>query len=71
MSVYLDNGYLDFGKILSYNVAFNFLVGGRGIGKTYGALKYVVDNNIPFVFMRRTQTQLDVLMKDEYQPFKN
>lgn len=70
MSVYLDNGYLDFEKILSYDVAFNFLVGGRGIGKTYGALKHVVDNDIPFVFMRRTQTQLDVLMKDEYQPFK-
>lgn len=70
MSVYLDNGYIDFGKILSYNVAYNFLVGGRGIGKTYGALKYMKEHNINFVFMRRTQTQLDVLMKDEYQPFK-
>ena len=70
MSIYLDNGYLDFGKALSYGVPYNFMVGGRGIGKTYGALKYMVEHDIKFVFMRRTQTQLDVIRKEEYQPFK-
>lgn len=70
MGIYLENGYLDFAKILSYKVPFNFIIGGRGTGKTYGALKYMIENNIRFIFMRRTQTQLDVIRKDEYQPFK-
>ena len=70
MSIYLDNGYLDFKKILSYKMPYNFIIGGRGTGKTYGALKYCVENNIPFIFMRRTQSQLDVIRKDDYQPFK-
>ena len=70
MGIYLDNGYLDFEKILSYKVPYNFMVGGRGIGKTYGALKYMVEHNIKFVFMRRTQTQLDVVRNEKYHPFK-
>ena len=70
MSIYLENGYIDFDKVLSYPVPFHFMVGGRGTGKTYGALKYMVEHDIKFVFMRRTQTQLDVIRKEEYQPFK-
>lgn len=70
MGIYLDNGYLDFEKILSYDVPFNFIVGGRGTGKTYGALKYAVENKIKFILMRRTQTQLDIVRKEDYQPFK-
>ena len=70
MGIYLDNGYLDFEKILSYKVPYNFMVGGRGIGKTYGALKYMVEHDIKFVFMRRTQTQLDVVRNEKYHPFK-
>lgn len=70
MGIYLDNGYLDYKKILSYKVPYNFMVGGRGIGKTYGALKYMVENDIKFVFMRRTQTQLDVVRNEKYHPFK-
>lgn len=70
MGIYLDNGYLDFEKILSYKVPFNFIIGGRGTGKTYGALKYMVEHQIKFIFMRRTQSQLDIIRKEEYQPFK-
>ena len=70
MGIYLDNGYLDFEKILSYKIPYNFMVGGRGIGKTYGALKYMVEHDIKFVFMRRTQTQLDVVRNEKYHPFK-
>lgn len=37
------------------------MVGARGIGKTYGMLKWALDNNVTFAYMRRTQTQLDLL----------
>lgn len=55
MSIYLDNGYVDIEKIVNYNLPFNFIVGGRGTGKTYGALKYAYEYNIRFMLMRRTQ----------------
>ena len=63
------NGYLDFKYIFSNEMTYKFIVGGRGTGKTFGALKYVIDNNIKFIFMRRTQTQVDMIKSDELNPF--
>lgn len=53
--------YYSFAKILSYNGTMNHCVGGRGIGKTYGAKKKVtrdaikntVFNETPVITMRR------------------
>ena len=70
MSIYLDNGYLDIEKILNYKVPFNFIVGGRGTGKTYGALKTAYLNEIRFILMRRTQAQCDLINKPEFNPYK-
>ena len=49
---------------------FIFCVGGRGTGKTYGALKYVLENDIKFLYMRRTQSQADLINRPEFTPFK-
>lgn len=68
--LYLNNGYLNVPYILHYNVPFIFVVGGRGTGKTYGALKYVLESETPFVYMRRTQSQADIISKPEFSPFK-
>lgn len=70
MNIYLDNGYVDIKRILDYQMPFNFIVGGRGTGKTYGALKYVYQNSIRFMLMRRTQAQCDLINKPEFNPFK-
>lgn len=69
MSIYLDNGYLNFDSIVNSDYPFTFIVGGRGTGKTYGAIKYVLDNHIKFMFMRRTQTQCDIISKQQFSPF--
>lgn len=54
--------YYDYTKILSYNAFFNFLVGSRGVGKTYGASKFVVKqaikNKSEFVYIRRYKSDL-------------
>lgn len=50
----------------SYNCLFNFIVGMRGVGKTYGSLKRLVklfisspeDHPYQFVYMRRTKEEL-------------
>ena len=70
MNIYLDNGYVNIEKILSYKMPFTFIVGGRATGKTYGSLKHVYENNIRFMLMRRTQAQCDLINKPEFNPFK-
>ena len=70
MGIYLDNGYIDIEKILSYDMPFNFVIGGRGTGKTYGALLSAYNDNRRFILMRRTQTQCDLINKPEFNPYK-
>lgn len=54
--------YFDYNKILSYNAMFNFLIGSRGIGKTYGISKFVINQylkkNEEFAYIRRYKTEL-------------
>lgn len=70
MNIYLNSGYCDIPSIIKSEMPFIFVVGGRGTGKTYGALKYILDNKIEFILLRRTQSQVDILSKPEYNPFK-
>lgn len=70
MRRFLDNGYCDIESILSVNVPFIFVIGGRGTGKTYGALKYALEHKINIMLMRRTQAQTDLINKPEFSPFK-
>ena len=70
MGIYLKSGYVDIERILHYGIPFNFIIGGRGTGKTYGALKYVYENDIRFMLMRRTQAQCDLINKPEFNPYK-
>ena len=68
--IYIPSGYLNIRGILSYKCTFNFIVGGRATGKTYGALSTVLDDNIKFMLMRRTQAQADLINKPDFSPFK-
>ena len=68
--LYLKNGYLNFDYIYSIDVPFIFVVGGRGIGKTYGILQKALNDNIFFLLMRRTQAQVDLINKPEFNPYK-
>lgn len=70
MNIYLDSGYLNIASIINLNTPFIFIISGRGLGKTYGALKYEVEEQRKFMFMRRTQSQLDIINKPELSPFK-
>ena len=67
--LYDQNGYLDYDFIISRGATYNFIVGGRGTGKTFGALKWVIDNKMKFIFLRRTQTQVDMIKNDDLNPF--
>ena len=71
MNIYLNSGYVDIDKILDQKMPFTFILGGRGTGKTYGAMQYVYNNKVRFMLMRRTQAQCDLINKPEFNPFKS
>ena len=54
--------YYDFGPVLSRNAAYNFIIGARGLGKTYGAKKRVIrdylKNGNQFIYLRRYKPEL-------------
>lgn len=54
--------YYKFDKLFSYQATYNYVVGGRGIGKTYGAKKRAIANAIKkhemFIYLRRYKTEL-------------
>lgn len=70
-NIYLSSGYFNVEYVLRFPVPFIFVVGGRGTGKTYGTLRYVLEKNIKFIYMRRTQAQADIINKPEFTPFKS
>lgn len=58
----MENIFYSYDKVLSYNAFLNILIGERGVGKTYGAKKYVINRflkkNKQFVYIRRYETDL-------------
>lgn len=68
--MYDDNGYLNMPAFIESNIPFVFIVGARGIGKTYGALQYYYDNKEKYMYMRRTERQLETVLDPELQPYK-
>ena len=70
MKIYDSNGYVNIRGILAEGYPFNFLVGGRGTGKTYTTLKVAREEGKKFMLMRRTQSQADLISKPEFSVFK-
>ena len=70
MKLYRKDGYLNIEGLLRQPFTFIFLIGGRGTGKTYGILKYIVENRKTMFMIRRTQAQADIVSKPEFNPFR-
>lgn len=50
--------------------AINIIIGGRGIGKTYSALYYMLEEGKPFIYLRNTDVQLKECVTSFGNPFK-
>lgn len=48
----------------------NFIIGGRGIGKTYGTMDYLLQKGQPFIYLRNKDTQLAECSTVFGNPFK-
>lgn len=67
----LPNGYINMPAIIEKGNTFIFIFGARGTGKTWGALEYCYRMRLKFIYMRRTQTQLNLISIDDTNPFKS
>lgn len=70
MKLYDKNGYVNIKEILQHPAIFIFIYGGRGTGKTYGTLQEMITGKHKFIYLRRLATQVDIVKKDDMQPFK-
>lgn len=69
--LYLENGYIDYEYLDAFELVFNILTGPRGTGKTYGALLLeFIKKHKKFIFLRRTQSEIDTLFTEDLSPFK-
>lgn len=74
MNIYTSEGWLDVPHIASIaernHINFIIIIGKRQVGKTYGVLKYMVDEDKRFIFMRRVKVELEMLEKNVNSPFE-
>lgn len=50
--------------------AVNIIIGGRGIGKTYSALRFMIEEKKPFIYLRNTDIQMQESATFFGNPFK-
>ena len=67
-----DKIYYNYQRVLSYNALMTFIIGERGVGKSYGAKEFVTDRFInkgkQFVYLRRYKTELKEAMIKKGHP---
>ena len=68
MKLYQSNGYANMPGIIESETPFILVIGGRGVGKTYNGVKFLLENNVPFLYLRRTSAQMELVSKDEFSP---
>lgn len=69
--IYTQNGWVNWEYIYNETKAFTMVVGARGTGKTFGLFKYIIQNGIRFLYVRRLKTQLDQCATLEGNPLKS
>lgn len=69
LSLYTLSGWIDADKIIDNPYPFVLAIGGRGIGKSYGVMSGLYERGIPYIYMRRTQSQLDAVTIPALNPY--
>lgn len=70
--LYLSDGWVNARLWFDDPAPFVIALGGRGIGKTFGALDVLTEDGAPkHIYMRRTQAQIDACKLSELNPYKS
>lgn len=70
MGLYLPSGFLDVSYLDQTGTPFNIIVGGRGIGKTYGLLRYYLERKESIFYLRRRDTEAKIAASKTSTPYK-
>ena len=62
--------WVDWPRVIARGFPFNFCIGARGIGKTYGLLQQAQADDWRYIYLRRTDTELDLSASKEANPFR-
>lgn len=68
--IYTEEGWVNWNYILEQPASFISVVGARGVGKTYGIFRKLIEEKKKFIYLRRLKSQLDQCGKIEGNPFK-
>ena len=63
-----DGGWANMPEIIQQPEPFSICLGGRGTGKSYGSIKFCLENKIPFLYLRRKSSQMELVAKNEFSP---
>lgn len=70
LDLYTGDGWVNIPAVASLGAWCNIIIGKRQVGKTFGTLKYELDNNKHFLYLRRTSIEFDAITSDpELNPF--
>ncbi len=68
MKIYDENGYVNFRNVLACGQPKIYMVGGRAVGKTYGAIKTAVEDGVFFIYSRRLAKQSELIKNPILSP---
>lgn len=68
--LYTSGGWLNVPYLAGLNAWCIAVIGPRQVGKTYGVIKYLLDNDIYHMYMRRTIDEMELISQDpDYNPY--
>ena len=59
--LYTPDGWLNFEHIYNIGAWLNVIIGARQVGKTYGALKLMLDKDLTHILLRRTTAETETI----------
>ena len=62
--------YFNIGGLSEKLRPFNFIIGGRGIGKTYSSIDFLINRGERFLYLRNTYVEMEESTGDFGNPFK-
>lgn len=73
MKLYLKSGFLDVPHVAEVadrnDISIIIIIGKRQIGKTYGVLKFMLDEQKQFILLRSVMAEMDMLKHNVASPF--
>lgn len=70
IDLYTGDGWVNIPAIADLGSWCNIIIGKRQVGKTYGTLKYLLEKDSHFLYLRRTATEFDAITSDpDLNPF--